>query len=167
MISYCILIHIFRPIDKCSYHLSSKQTSLSQTESIIENRNWTQCRNQPGCGAQTQWLYIILTVLHLWLRGCHGRGDRETVEAEYQEGCSEAASCRNGCRNKICSNKTAHNSKNNKTMCNSDMHQDTEWLIHEHASVEGGDFQWIPPHTHRTAGNKTMIAEKRISLSWG
>lgn len=136
-------------------------------ETSIDNRSWTQYRNQPVCGAQTQWIYIILIALPLWLRECYGRGSRKIVEEEYQEVCGEAASCRNGCRNKICNNKTVHNNKNNKTMRNSDMHQDTQWLIHEHASVEGGDFQGAPSHTHRTAGTKMMIAEKRISLSWG
>lgn len=33
---------------------------------------------------------------------------------------------------------------------------------------KGEIFSGFPPtHTHRTAGNERMIAEKRISLSWG
>lgn len=32
---------------------------------------------------------------------------------------------------------------------------------------KGEIFSGSPPHTHRTAGNERMIAEKRISLSWG
>jgi hypothetical protein len=75
------------------------ELSLQQWETIPDNHNQTQCRDQQIGGAQPQWIHHTSQLLHLQLREHCAREGRKTVRTRIPGVCCQPVSLRNDCTN--------------------------------------------------------------------